>query len=158
MLRAGDLAAVVQPGREVEGVTFVLAHGKTGVGPVAVGVHAVGQQGGELRHPLTVIIGHADLALEEEDELTPKIREHLETILSASERMLGIASTMLQRSRSGFTPTQDRRSFDLVPMLAAVSEAFAASAREQRVTLETDLPAHLRMDGDVFRLRQVLDR
>ena len=54
-------------------------------------------------------------------------------------------------------PTQDRRSFDLVPMLAAVSEAFAASAREQRVTLETDLPAHLRMDGDVFRLRQVLD-
>lgn len=137
MLVAHDITAVTEAERERERIAAVASH--------------------ELRHPLTVIIGHADLALEEEDELTPKIREHLETILSASERMLGIASTMLQRSRSGFTPSQDRRSFDLVPMLAAVAEAFSAMAREQSVTLEADLPAHLRMDGDVFRLRQVLD-
>lgn len=137
MLVAHDITAVTEAERERERIAAVASH--------------------ELRHPLTVIIGHADLALEEEDELTPKIREHLETILSASERMLGIASTMLQHSRSGFTPTQDRRSFDLVPMLVAVREAFSATAGEHGVTLDDDLPAHLPMDGDVFRLRQVLD-
>lgn len=137
MLVAHDITAVTEAERERERIAAVASH--------------------ELRHPLTVIIGHADLALEEEEGLTPRIIDHLQTILGASERMLEISSTLLQRSQQGFTTSQDRRSFDLVPMIGAVVEAFGAASREQGVTITTHLPDRMPLDGDVFRLRQVFD-
>lgn len=137
MLVAHDITAVTEAERERERIAAVASH--------------------ELRHPLTVIIGHADLALESEDELTPRITEHLEAIRGAGERMLEIASTMLERARRGFTPSQDRRTFDLVPMVIAAAEGFATAARERDVALDTELPDRLPLDGDIFRLRQVFD-
>ncbi len=136
MLVAHDITAVTAAERERERLAAVASH--------------------ELRHPLTVILGHADLALEEGD-VSPRVREHLETILGAGERMVEIASTMLRRSRAGFTPTQDRRSFDLVPVLDAAIGAFRAAAEEAGVVLAELLPESLPLSGDVFRLRQVFD-
>lgn len=136
MLVAHDITAVTAAERERERLAAVASH--------------------ELRHPLTVILGHADLALEE-DEIPPRLRDHLETIRGAGERMLEIATTMLRRSRAGFTPTQDRRAFDLVPVLDAAVDAFRAAADDAGVRITQDLPDTLAVSGDIFRLRQVLD-
>ncbi|MGK4422651.1 histidine kinase dimerization/phospho-acceptor domain-containing protein, partial [Klebsiella pneumoniae] len=55
----------------------------------------------ELRNPLTAIIGHADLALDAPD-LTPKVREQLEVIAGAGERMQTLISEILANSRGVF--------------------------------------------------------
>ena len=54
---AGDLAAVVQPGAQVELVALLVAHAKVGVGAAGVGAQAVHQRGGQLGHALAVTAG-----------------------------------------------------------------------------------------------------
>ncbi|GAA1707281.1 sensor histidine kinase [Microbacterium sediminicola] len=139
-----DITATTEAERERERIAAVASH--------------------ELRHPLTIILGHTDLALEEIDDLgegdtldPAQVREHLEVIQGAGERMIDITSGMLKDSKQGFTPTQDRRIFDIVPVLNAVLDAFTPIAGDHGVALRADLPATLPVTGDVFRIRQVLD-
>lgn len=106
----------------------------------------------ELRNPLTVIVGHTDMLLED-DTLTPAQREHARLIEGAADRMIRLTSSLLGSHRG----TEGVNSFDLRDLAAAAVDAFApaAIAAEIDCALDGDDPLPVAADG--FRLRQVLD-
>ena len=110
----------------------------------------------ELRNPLSVVLGRAELALQRSD-LPDEVRTDLEHIYAASERMLTVTSEFLGSSRSAITQPRDLAPVDVRQILdesIASSETSARSAHVQLVSsLERPLPAR----ADAFRLRQVFD-
>ena len=110
----------------------------------------------ELRHPLTVILGNAELALEV-DELTPRTRDRLETIAAAGERMREMTKTMLSTSRERFGDREDFRLLDLRTVLQDSITSFLPTAELLEIELDADIDAELPLTGDGFRLRQVID-
>lgn len=133
VIELADLTAVAEAQRERPHVTRVVAH--------------------ELRNPLTVILGHADLLLEGSN-LTPGQRDHLDVIESASERMLTLIQGLLAQS----TDAADHRArFDAAPLVEASIEAFQPAASAAALAIESVVAGPLLVDGDEFRLRQVID-
>lgn len=110
----------------------------------------------ELRNPLTAIIGHADLALDAPD-LTPKVREQLEVIAGAGERMQTLISEILANSRGVFREEKAATTTDASRIIASSLESFRPAAAARRVTVSDDLPAAAEVVGDGFRLRQAFD-
>ncbi|MEN2740544.1 PAS domain-containing sensor histidine kinase [Microbacterium sp. X-17] len=110
----------------------------------------------ELRNPLTAIIGHAELALDDRT-LAPTTREQLEIIDSAGQRMQHLISDILTASQREEPASHDPVRLDLRGVLEASLESFlpAATLRGVRVTIELADP--LPVLGDAFRLRQVID-
>ncbi|MDC7803565.1 HAMP domain-containing sensor histidine kinase [Sphingomonas sp. BLCC-B65] len=106
----------------------------------------------ELRNPLTVILGHADLMLDAED-LTPAQREHATVIEGAAERMLALTKSLLDSHRAPEMSDQ----FDLSVIAAATADAFAPAAAASDIDLQTNIDRPLPITGDGFRLRQVVD-
>ncbi len=106
----------------------------------------------ELRNPLTVILGHADLMLDAED-LTPAQREHATVIEGAAERMLALTKSLLDSHRAPEMSDQ----FDLSIIAAATADAFAPAAAASDIDLQTNIDRPLPITGDGFRLRQVVD-
>ncbi|GAA3025074.1 sensor histidine kinase [Microbacterium dextranolyticum] len=105
----------------------------------------------ELRNPLTVIIGHADLLLD--DDLTPAQREHAALIDGAAERMLVLIARLLDANR----PVEVGDAFDLTTIATSAVEAFAPAAAAADVELTLDDDGRLQIVGDGFRMRQVVD-
>ncbi|MCJ1706368.1 ATP-binding protein [Microbacterium sp. VKM Ac-2923] len=110
----------------------------------------------ELRNPLTAIIGHADLALDAPD-LTPKVREQLEVIAAAGERMQKLISEILATSRGVFREPATPAVADAGRIIASALESFRPTATARRVSLIEELPEATRVAGDGFRLRQAFD-
>lgn len=110
----------------------------------------------ELRNPLTVIIGHADLALDAPD-LTPKVREQLEVIAGAGERMQTLISEILANSRGVFREEKAAATADASRIIASSLESFRPAAAARRVSVNDDLPVSAEVVGDGFRLRQAFD-
>jgi signal transduction histidine kinase len=110
----------------------------------------------ELRNPLTAIIGHADLALDAPD-LTPKVREQLEVIAGAGERMQTLISEILANSRGIFREEKAATTADASRIIASSLESFRPAAAARRVSVSDDLPASAEVIGDGFRLRQAFD-
>lgn len=110
----------------------------------------------ELRNPLTAIIGHADLALDDPD-LTPKVREQLEVIAGAGERMQTLISEILANSRGVFRDQKVAATADASRIIASSLESFRPAAAARRVSVSDDLPASAEVVGDGFRLRQAFD-
>jgi two-component system, OmpR family, phosphate regulon sensor histidine kinase PhoR len=110
----------------------------------------------EMRNPLTAILGHAELALDSEgvDERT---RGHLEVIERAGERMLTMISTVLSESRGAFEDEDAVEPLDLRDLLAASMESFGPAAAVKRIEVGMESPDPLRIVGDAYRLRQVVD-
>ncbi len=141
LLLVHDVTAVVQAQRDRERLAAIASH--------------------ELRHPLTVMIGTAELALEDE-AMSPKAVERFQKLLDASERMLEMTQQMLgPRSavRSG-TVVEDactREETDLTPILvdSVASYEQAGHAKDVRVSLSTSGRLAAVVDG--FRIRQVFD-
>ena len=106
----------------------------------------------ELRNPLTVIIGHADLLLDDE-RLSPAQREHAALIDGAAERMLTLISRLLDANR----PVEVGDAFDLTAITTATVEAFAPAAAAADIDVTLDDDGLLRIVGDGFRMRQVVD-
>ncbi|MBB2975469.1 PAS domain S-box-containing protein [Microbacterium endophyticum] len=109
----------------------------------------------ELRNPLTAIIGHAELALED-DSLAPSTREQLEVIDHASQRMQTLIGEILTRTQtrrveSGYARVDARR------ILESSLESFQPAAVAQGVRVSISIPEPLPVHGDGFRLRQVID-
>ncbi|WP_394278707.1 ATP-binding protein [Microbacterium sp.] len=133
LIELEDLTAASEAQREQPNVTRVVSH--------------------ELRNPLTAILGHADLLLES-DGLTPTQRDHLAVIESASERMLTLIQGILTQSRSDEPAPAV---FDLGSLAAASVQAFLPAAAAAEITLDSDIDESLCIDGDEFRVRQVID-
>ncbi|MEU2204800.1 HAMP domain-containing sensor histidine kinase [Microbacterium oleivorans] len=133
VIELADLTAVAEAQRERPHVTRVVAH--------------------ELRNPLTVILGHADLLLEGSN-LTPGQRDHLDVIESASERMLTLIQGLLSQS----TDAADHHArFDAAALVEASIEAFEPAASASALAIESVVAGPLHVEGDEFRLRQVVD-
>jgi two-component system, OmpR family, phosphate regulon sensor histidine kinase PhoR len=110
----------------------------------------------ELRNPLTAIIGHTELALDDRN-LSDNTREQLEVIDNAGQRMEHLISDILAVAQREEWPAQTTQRVDLRTIVEASLESFqpAATARGVRVTIELTDP--LPVQGDAFRLRQVID-
>lgn len=107
----------------------------------------------ELRNPLTAVLGHIDLLLERSD-LPDGAHEQLAVVERAGERMQRLIDSALS------TPAMredDAIEFDLAEIARASLEAFAPTADSSGVTLDADLPDPLDVQGDAFRIRQVVD-
>lgn len=110
----------------------------------------------ELKHPLTVMIGNAELALETED-LSPRMRQRLEAIVSASERMLEMANSMLYTSRTAFAARESFDDLDLRQIVIDSVDSFRATANTHEVEVSLELDERLPVTADGFRVRQVVD-
>ncbi|WP_295824900.1 cell wall metabolism sensor histidine kinase WalK [uncultured Microbacterium sp.] len=110
----------------------------------------------ELRNPLTAIIGHADLALDDPN-LSPKVREQLEVIAGAGERMQKLISEILATSRGVFRETSSPVAADASRIIASSLASFRPAAAARRVSVVDDLPESAEVGGDAFRLRQAFD-
>lgn len=136
LLLVHDVTAITHAQRERERLTAMASH--------------------ELKHPLTVMIGNAELALELDDP-APRTRQRLEAILRASERMLEMTESMLVGSRNGFDRRDDFADVDLRQLVLESVASFrpTATTHDVRIDLELDEPLPVIADG--FRLRQVVD-
>jgi len=110
----------------------------------------------ELRNPLTAIIGHADLALDDPG-LSPKVREQLEVIAGAGERMQKLISEILANSRGVFREKDVPKTADAMRIIVSSLESFRPAAAARRVRIVDDLPESAEVVGDAFRLRQAFD-
>lgn len=106
----------------------------------------------ELRNPLTVILGHAGLLLDDE-ALTPAQREHASLIDAAAERMLELTARLLDANR----PADTGDAFDLTSITASAVESFGPAAAAVDIRLTVDDESELTVLGDGFRMRQVVD-
>ncbi|WP_141936822.1 sensor histidine kinase [Microbacterium sp. SLBN-154] len=109
----------------------------------------------EIRNPLTVILGRAELALERDVDAAS--RDDFTVIEASAERMLTMLEQTLRDSRSSFTAPRGTDEIDLRSVLEASLVGVTANARARNITLHTELPPVLPARGDAFRLRQVFD-
>lgn len=110
----------------------------------------------ELRNPLTVIAGHTELALDDVDD-APQLAEHLRVISGAATRMDALIAELLTHARGGFSAEPAWTAVDLTELLRLSLESFAPTAEARGVRLTADIESGLLVDGDAFRLRQVID-
>lgn len=112
----------------------------------------------ELRNPLTGILGHTDRLLERED-LDADARARLLVIEESGERMMRLIATILASppEEAARVERGGRAVIDLRGILDASVESFAANARERAVQLSVVPGEPLRLWGDAFRLRQLVD-
>lgn len=134
LLVVHDVTAMTQAQRERERLSAIASH--------------------EMKHPLTVMMGNAELALD--DDVSPRTRERLERILAASERMLEMTKNMLQATR----PTAARDDFDDIDLRAILLDSvdsFRPTASAHEVSIVTTVDGPLPAVADGFRMRQVID-
>ncbi len=109
----------------------------------------------ELRNPLTAILGHVDLLLENPD-LPARARKQLATVANASERMQRLVTSALDAERA--TAVRPRpEPVDLRALADASVELFLPTAESKDQSLSVSGLDTLGVYGDPFRLRQALD-
>ncbi|MFF2487776.1 ATP-binding protein [Microbacterium sp. NPDC058062] len=110
----------------------------------------------ELKHPLTVMIGNAELALEL-DDLTPRTRERFESIVAASDRMLTMIQSLGTTSKRGFSARDEVDDIDLRQILLESVASFRPTAVSGDISVDVRADDALPITADGFRLRQVVD-
>ena len=110
----------------------------------------------EMKHPLTVMMGNAELALES-DELAPRTRERLERILAASERLAEMTTSMVNTSQARLTERETYDEIDLATIVRESVDSFRPTALANDVAIETAIEGPLSAVADGFRMRQVVD-
>ena len=110
----------------------------------------------ELRTPMNAIIGMTDLALGE--ELSPTLRDYLQTAKQSADGLLELVNEILDLSRieaGGFQ--LESTPFDLRKTVEQVVKTLGVRAYEKGLELVCDLGnVPTRLVGDPLRLRQVL--
>ncbi|OYR57773.1 sensor histidine kinase [Halorubrum halodurans] len=101
----------------------------------------------DLRNPLSVISGYAELASETGDP------EHLERIRSTADRTTEFLEDLLQLSRRGETVTE----FEPVSLAETVSAVADDAADDDLTVVVDDAVAGATVSADRVRFRQVLD-
>lgn len=109
----------------------------------------------ELRTPLAVIRGEVDVALERKRSATTYV-EVLQSVGAEAERMSRLVSNLLQLTRSDTGEmTVEPERIDLANLLRVLLEQMTPQADAANVTLQTDLPDQLMLQGDADRLLQL---
>lgn len=108
----------------------------------------------ELRNPLTAILGHIELLIER-DGMPDAVLEQLRVVDRAASRMERLIDDALSSPAKKLDdPGID---FDLAEIARSSLEGFAPAADSAGVTVESALDEPLRLWGDAFRIRQVVD-
>ena len=110
----------------------------------------------ELRNPLTTILGYSDLLLED-PEVGDGLRDRVEAINSAAERMMVLANQILASGRQARMAESAVKSTDLSTVVTGSVESFAPAARSAGVEVIFAASRDVFLLGDAFRLRQVSD-
>ena len=111
----------------------------------------------ELRTPMNAIIGMTDLALDE--ELTPTVRDYLETARSSAEVLLELLNEVLDFSKLESGEFElDAEPFSLSELLETSIKALGLRAYEKGLELACDVAPGIpdRLLGDPLRLRQII--
>lgn len=111
----------------------------------------------ELRTPMNAIMGMTALALEE--ELTPVLRDYLETISESADALLVLLNDVLDLSKFGSGQFEiDSEPFDLSEVIENSIRSVSASAHTKGLELAFHIPTALpdRFVSDPIRLRQVI--
>ena len=85
------------------------------------------------------------------------MREQLEVIAGAGERMQKLISEILANSRGVFREKDPPKTADAMRIIASSLESFRPAAASRRVSIIDDLPDTAEVVGDAFRLRQAFD-
>ncbi|HEY0944525.1 MAG TPA: ATP-binding protein, partial [Opitutaceae bacterium] len=111
----------------------------------------------EIRTPLNGVIGSADLLLE--TTLTSEQREHMTTLRSSAEALLGVLNDILDFSKieAGHVVIEDAH-FELAQPMIEVIEVMAPRAASKGLELALVIPPSTPrwVRGDSARLRQIL--
>lgn len=113
----------------------------------------------ELRTPLTSVLGHLELALEE-DDIPEKARRYTATALRSSERLLAIVADILaasRRTRASMDSAVHPRLIDVSELVKLAVIDLAPLAAERIIGVAVDAPEGMQAYADPARLRQVLD-
>jgi signal transduction histidine kinase/DNA-binding response OmpR family regulator len=111
----------------------------------------------ELRTPMNAILGMTELALAE--ELSPSVRDCLETAKESADSLLNLLNEVLDFSRIEAGKLQmESTSFRLREVLGKTLKPLGLRAYAKGLELACDIPAEVpdRLVGDPLRLRQVL--
>jgi signal transduction histidine kinase/DNA-binding response OmpR family regulator len=111
----------------------------------------------ELRTPMNAILGMTELALAE--ELSPSVRDCLETAKESADSLLNLLNEVLDFSRIEAGKLQmESTSFRLREVLGKTLKPLGLRAYAKGLELACDIPAEVpdRLVGDPMRLRQVL--
>lgn len=109
----------------------------------------------ELRNPLTAVLGYSEM-LADDMKVEQRTRDQANAINTAAERMMHMIGELLQaRVDTGTAPVNQTTDFGKI--CADCVEAFTPAARAAGVVLRLDTAERVIVDGDGFRLRQVLD-
>jgi len=111
----------------------------------------------ELRTPMNAIIGMTQLALQE--DLSPVVRQYLDTSHQAAQDLLTLISDILDFSKIGSGKfTLERQSFSLRETMDRLMKTLNLRAAEKGLELVVDIPSTVpdRLLGDGLRLRQIL--
>lgn len=111
----------------------------------------------ELRTPMNAVIGMTDLALEE--ELSPTVREYLQTARDSAGVLMALLDEILDLSRLESGKFElEAAAFDPRSTIEQTVRALSIRAHQKGLEIACDLPPDLpsRVVGDALRLRQVL--
>ncbi len=109
----------------------------------------------ELWTPLTSIIGHLDLVLDDDHPLPHNVTQQLSVARRNAERLYALVSNLLA-SASGAASVHLRPT-DLTGLVEHSIESAWPHAADTGVNLEADVPDILWTTSDPLRIRQVLD-
>ncbi|WP_237740703.1 sensor histidine kinase [Crystallibacter crystallopoietes] len=109
----------------------------------------------ELHTPLTSILGHLDLVVEEEGALPPEVIRHLGVVQRNAERLLSLVSDLLVTA-SGTMNVRPRRT-NLAEVVEISVGSAGAHASSAGITVRNLVPDPLWVYADPARIGQVLD-
>jgi signal transduction histidine kinase/HPt (histidine-containing phosphotransfer) domain-containing protein len=119
--------------------------------------HFLANMSHELRTPMNAVLGMTDLALAE--ELSPSVRDCLQTVKESGDSLLELLNEILDFSRVEAGKLQlEATAFYLRPVLEKTLKTLGVRAYEKGLELACDVPADVpdHFLGDPLRLRQVL--
>lgn len=110
----------------------------------------------ELRSPLTAVLGHLEMLLDDADVADPR-RHALEVVQRNALRLRRLVGDLLDTAHGRATATTMSWSVtDLAALLAEVVESMAPTAEEAGVELLATVPPRCRAEVDADRIRQVV--
>ena len=116
----------------------------------------------ELRTPLTVIRGNLELVLRNKAALDayPRTAETQETVaqtLEEAERLSKTVSQLMELTQLDSGEIQlEHEVFDLSELVATTADQMKLLAEDKQIQLETQLSPQVKVQGDRYRLKQVL--
>jgi signal transduction histidine kinase len=111
----------------------------------------------ELRTPLTIIAGEAEVALRGADKSAAAYKESLQIIAAQADLMTHQIDDLLflARSRVGRVHYEMRKMVQLRSLLEPISSQFQLLARARAIQLDADLTHPVRVRGDAARLGEL---